>query len=247
MNKPLIIIFSILSFAVVSCSNDDEPGIPDNAITLNMMSVDRNSTIGNTDVYINSADNFTSSYCEIADLGRKGGFSRKPSLSQLGREVAVTSGNYYQIFYSRDFSTVADGRAYPVNARFYNVFVDSWIYDKENEISGAKVTYAECYPDARPLPEWDSEITIRLKSLNGDVPETGIYSFPKGCKIDDDVETSDIGASSMKNYIDIDVNGNTISVSNSAWTPSGIVKAELYVRYENLYTRVTLNIESSVI
>lgn len=115
MNKPLIIILSILSIAVVSCSNDDEPGMPDNAISLNMTIGDRQVTIGGSDVYINSASNFTSSYCGIADLGRKGGFNRNPNLSQLAQEVAVTPGNYYQIVLARDVKTVAGERAFPTN------------------------------------------------------------------------------------------------------------------------------------
>lgn|SRR5574344_533088 len=37
MNKLLITLFSFLAIAVVSCSDDDEPKMPTNAIALNMM------------------------------------------------------------------------------------------------------------------------------------------------------------------------------------------------------------------
>lgn len=248
MNKPLIIILSILSIAVASCSNDDEPGMPDNAISLNMTIGGRQATIGGSDVYINSASNFTSSYCGIADLGRKGGFNRNPNLSQLAQEVAVMPGNYYQIVLSRDIKTVAGERAFPANTNFYNVYVDSWIYDKDNDISGAKVTYAECYPAVRQLPEWDSETDVKLTLGNGEFPETASYSFPKGCVIDSYVSTSNIGSvyDDLEATLDINVNGNTVAFSNSAWTPGGKVRVVLLVRYESVYSRVILNVESSI-
>lgn len=41
MNKLLITLFSFLAIAVVSCSDDDEPKMPTNAIALNMMIGDK--------------------------------------------------------------------------------------------------------------------------------------------------------------------------------------------------------------
>ena len=75
MNKLLITLFSFLAIAVVSCSDDDEPKMPTNAIALNMMIGDSETTIGGSDVFINASNNFTSYDCGIADLGRKGGFN----------------------------------------------------------------------------------------------------------------------------------------------------------------------------
>ena len=46
MNKLLITLFSFLAIAVVSCSDDDEPKMPTNAIALNMMIGDSETTIG---------------------------------------------------------------------------------------------------------------------------------------------------------------------------------------------------------
>lgn len=70
--------------AAVSCS-DDEPKIPADAISLNMMAGDSETTIGGSDVYVNASYNFTSDKCGIAVLGKSGGLNQNPSLSQLAR------------------------------------------------------------------------------------------------------------------------------------------------------------------
>ena len=135
MNKLLITLFSFLAIAVVSCSDDDEPKMPTNAIALNMMIGDSETTIGGSDVFINASNNFTSYDCGIADLGRKGGFNQNPNLSQLAQEIAVTPGNFYQIVLANKVQTVAGDRALPINTNYYNVYVDSWIYDKDKDFT----------------------------------------------------------------------------------------------------------------
>lgn len=65
MNKLLITLFSFLAIAVVSCSDDDEPKMPTNAIALNMMIGDSETTIGGSDVFINASNNFTKIVREI--------------------------------------------------------------------------------------------------------------------------------------------------------------------------------------
>ena len=63
MNKLLITLFSFLAIAVVSCSDDDEPKMPTNAIALNMMIGDSETTIGGSDVFINASN--TVSYTHL--------------------------------------------------------------------------------------------------------------------------------------------------------------------------------------
>lgn len=89
MNKLLITLFSFLAIAVVSCSDDDEPKMPTNAIALNMMIGDSETTIGGSDVFINASNNFTSYDCGIADLGRKGGFNQNPIYRSLPRRLRL--------------------------------------------------------------------------------------------------------------------------------------------------------------
>lgn len=246
MNKLIIALTVFLSIAAVSCNDDNEPNLPANSITMNMMISDGETTLGGSDVYINNSVNFTTSQCGIADLGKKGGMDKSPNLSQIGQEVAVTPCSYYQIFNARDIRTVAGARAYPVDANFYNVYVDSWIYDKENDICGAKVSYAECYPEIKQLPEWDEviELSMKIKSSD-DVMETAEFTFPEGCVIDDDISVYDYEYSYLKDRLDIVVEDNKITFSNSSWTPGGKVHVTLLVRYESTYTRVAFDVEST--
>lgn len=246
MKKILITLISFLAVTAVSCSDDDEPKIPDNALSLNMMIGDSESSIGGSDVYINSSNNFTSKNCGIADLGKNGGLNQNPSISQIAQKMAVTPGNFYQIVLAGDVKTVAGARAIPINANYYNAYVDSWIYDKENDIVGARINYAECYPEVEQLPEWNKEINIKLQTKNGSTPESAVYSFPKGCKIDDYVEVYNFEYSNMKETLNIDVADNTVTFSNNRWTPGGKVEVILLVRYENTYTRIIMDVESSI-
>lgn len=110
----LIALVTLLTIEVVSCSKIDEPQMPVNAISLNMMIGDSETTIGGSDVYINTSNNFTTLCCGIADLGKKGGFNNNPNLTQITQEVAVIPGNYYQITLAEDIQTIAAARAYPI-------------------------------------------------------------------------------------------------------------------------------------
>lgn len=247
MNKLVIVLMAFFAVTAISCSDNDEPGVPSNAITLNMMLENSSTTIGGSDVFINAAGNFATSECGIADLGKKGGFNPKPNLTQIAQEVAVTPGNYYQIVLSRAIRNVAGARAYPINTNFYNVFVDSWIYDKDGDMSGAKVSYAECYPEISQLPEWNAVMELSMKLKNNDSnTEVAEYTFPKGCSIDSNYDVYDSGQSDLKNKIDISTDGNRIFFSNSSWTPGGAVQVVMLVRYESVYTRVIMNVASNM-
>ncbi len=240
MNKQIIFLISLFAIFAVSCSNDDEPQIPTNAISLNMMAGDSETTIGGSDVFINASNNFASSYCGIADLGKRGGFNQNPNLSQIAQEAAVTPGNFYQITLAQDIRTVAGYRAYPINANYYNVYVDSWIYDKDKDISGAKVRFAECYPKIKQLPKWDERIAVN-KELNDAYYCTVSYSFPKGCMIDDAVDAyySD-GYENLTDRLDFKINGNHLVLTYPDLSNNDPY-VKLLVRYDNVYTCVYLD------
>ena len=231
---------------MVACSDNDEPKIPSNAISLNMMN-DGNgkTTIGGSDVYINSSNNFESDYCGIIDLGRKGSFSQNPDLTQIAQEVAVTPGNYYQIVLARDVLTVAGQRAFPVNSNYYNVYVDSWLYGSDNEISGAKVSYAECYPAVNELPEWGSSFPIYMKSEDNH-GESATYTFAKGVEVSTNYSIYDFEGSNLKQYLKVNIAGNKIVFYNTAYgTYNGKVEMIVNVRYKSLYTQVRFIVSSS--
>ncbi|MGM9852562.1 MAG: DUF5036 family protein [Muribaculaceae bacterium] len=240
MNKFLIALLPLFAVAAVSCS-DDEPKIPADAISLNMMAGDSETTIGGSDVYVNASNNFTSFNCGIADLGKKGGLNQNPTLSQIAQEAAVTPGNFYQIFLAGNVRTVAGVRSLPINHNYYNVYVESWIYDNDKGIAGAKIRYAECYPDVRQLPDWDSEVDVTPVSDN--YYYTASYSFSKGCVIDKNVDAYlTNGYQDMTDKLKIEVNDNKIEVGYpymSSHTPD----IRLYVRYDNVYTRVSLDFD----
>ena len=227
----IILPFVLIIIATASCSNEDEPMIPSDAITLNMMSGDSETTVGGSDVYINTSDNFTSQNCGISDLGRKGSFNDNPNLSQVAQDVAVTPGNYYQIMLAQDIRVIAGSRALPVNTNYYNMYVDSWIYDNDNTTIGAKIRYAECVPTTKALPGWDSTIEIMLENNKYD------YSFESGVIIDQNCQIYNSVNSDMGDYLHIDINDNRMTFTNSGWG-SGKAEVIAFVRHESLFTRV---------
>lgn len=94
MNKLSVTLFALLAISTIACSNNDEPKIPTNALTLNMMIGDRGTAIGGSDVIIDESSNFSTSRCAIADLGTKSGFGQNPNLTQIAQNVAITPGNF---------------------------------------------------------------------------------------------------------------------------------------------------------
>lgn len=245
MKKFAIPFLLFASLFAASCSNDDEPKTSANAITLNMMNSDNGkTTIGGSDVYINSSNNFVSSYCGIVDLGRKGSLTQNPNLTQIAQEVAVTPGNYYQIVLASDVNIIAGERAFPVKTNYYSVFVDSWIYDANNAISGAKVKYSECYPSISSdvLPEWDTLYPVYLDYYNdGMYMAQATHTFAKGVMIDPDYEVYDFNddaASSLYKNLEIKIQDNKITFSNPVYSQGDKVEVVAYIRYGSLYSRV---------
>ncbi len=238
MNKLLFPILFIFAALVTGCS-DDEPNEPTNFITINMMDSNNGRTIlGESDVYINSADNFVSPRnCFIADLGRNGSLSSTPDPNQMSREVAVTPGHYYQILPADQISEVAGKRAFRVGSQYYNARVESWITDKDNDIIGARVSYLECTPKPGILPEWSTNIDIRLRST--EYYDEGAYTFSKGTVIDRDYN---ISGSDLANSLEITITDNTIRFVNRSRLPSSSAEVSVLVRHENVYSRVHFTI-----
>lgn len=94
MNKLSVTLFALLAISTIACSNNDEPKIPTNALTLNMMIGDRGTAIGGSDVIIDESSNFSTSRCAIADLGTKSGFAQtltSPRLLRTSQSLPVIS------------------------------------------------------------------------------------------------------------------------------------------------------------
>ena len=238
MKRFITASFLFGALLLAGCSSD-EPSAPSNAISLNMMNEQNGGTrLGNTDVYINYANNFISDNYAISDLGHKGGFNSDPDMSQVSYEVAVTPGNFYQIFADNNVVEIAGRRAYPVEASYYNVYVESWIRDKDNNPVGAKVAYAECEPVAKELPEWDSQIEIDLKSKDGMYPGEYEYVFNKGIEIDPVHEILD---NDYRGKLEVKSTDNRIVFRALDWSP---IDSEVivYIRSKSVFSRVRFHV-----
>ncbi len=246
MNKLSVSLFALLAISTAACGNDDEPKIPSNALALNMMMGDRETAIGGSDVIINESGNFNTSRCAIADLGTKGEFNKNPNLTQIAQNVAINPGNFYQITLVNDIETVAEARAMPLNANYYNVYVDSWIYNKDNDIVGAKIEYAESYPQYKNLPEWGKTIDLKLNKNKAQTEENASYSFPKGCKIDCEYDIDyQKGSYDLARNLNVEIKDNQIKFSNTYPASGGTVPVKVLVRYESTYTKVYFNVKTS--
>lgn len=248
LNKLIISILSAIALFMTACSDDDEPKIPTNAITVNLMNSDNGgTTIGESDVYINSSNNFVSLRCGIVDLGRKGSFSQNPNLKQIAREVAVTPGNFYQIVLTGDLREIAGARAFPITGIYYNLYVDSWIYDSDKDISGAKVQYAECTPSIgmHILPEWNTSFPVYMKFREDNkYAEYDTHTFDKNVKIDTNYDIYNVKGTDLASKLTIKIIDNKIEFSNSSYTPNCQVEVVMYVRYESIYTKVRFLVSS---
>ena len=211
-----------------------------------MMMGDRETAIGGSDVIINESGNFNTSRCAIADLGTKGEFNKNPNLTQIAQNVAINPGNFYQITLVNDIETVAEARAMPLNANYYNVYVDSWIYNKDNDIVGAKIEYAESYPQYKNLPEWGKTIDLKLNKNKAQTEENASYSFPKGCKIDREYDIDyQKGSYDLARNLNVEIKDNQIKFSNTYPASGGTVPVKVLVRYESTYTKVYFNVKTS--
>lgn len=145
----------------LNCSDDDTPDDPADTITLNMLNEHNGKTyLGESNVYINEANNFITSKNFISDVGNGAGVGANilPSLTNLTHEVAVTPGHIYQIF---DKNTLIDfpsgNRAIQVEASYYQVYVVSKIVNSDMTI-GATVKYISVFPNNNELPAYGHNI-----------------------------------------------------------------------------------------
>lgn len=154
--KFLPVLLFAISFLGVSCSKES-PMEPSDAVTLNMLSESNGKTLlGNSDVYINKANNFCGSSFLIADLGAIGGLGTQvaPQLTTLVREVAVSQGHTYQIFDARMLRLFSSGvRATRVDASYYRMCVISPLKN-EGQAVGSVVKYISRYPETHGLPDY---------------------------------------------------------------------------------------------
>lgn len=122
------------------------------------------------------------------------------------------------------------------------LYVDSWIYDKDKDIAGAKISYTECFPEVKQLPEWDSHFSGTHQN-DGYGKERATFTFSKGCHIDKNVDAyfTD-GYNNLTDELEFEIKENQIVITYPYLT-SHQPDVRLLIRYESVYTRVLLDFE----
>lgn len=234
-----VISFSLLfasSLLTASCDKDDDTSIdPAGTVTLNMLDEQSGKTfLGQSDVYINKANNFRTSSCLIAATGQAAGLGGQttPELDNLVREVAVTPGHVYQIFDFESMREFPSGtKAVQLGTVYYKVYVVSPIAT-ETGASGMVVKYISVSPDANGLPEYGYQ--FGSVNYSGDV---ATMKLPK------DVEC--FWYSGIPEVFDIEVRGDElILILRKTPTEYNGVRGNynIYIRKGNVFTSVVVHV-----
>lgn len=238
MRKNLLLqtLCVVILFIGFSCSDDDEVKEPAETITLNMLNEDNGkTTLGESDLYINNANNFAASVCLISHLGKAGGIGTEAplQLNNLTHEISVTPGHIYQVFDPSSLRVFpSNTRAIQIGASYYRLYVASPI-STENIVTGAIVKYIEVYPEASDLPEYNYNI--------GEVDYAGASVSMKLPK-----NTECFWYGGVPEVFDLSTEGGTLQ-ANLKKTPTefnGIRgDYEIYIRSGNVYTCVTIRVK----
>lgn len=229
----LILYTMVLACALPSCS-DGDPSDPLGTTAINIKNEENGKTrIGNSDVYINKANNFYTNSCYIFDMGRKKGLGSidNPNLATLSKEVAVQPGNGYIICKTAAVKEFPSGaHAIAVSAELYKVYIDSWLKE-DDEIVGVNARYVSAKPNGHKLPEIGSAIgTI--------IPLTGEES------LNFELPSKDCECIYEDNDLLYTINGKHLTVRiNQEASYSSLFKDHfLSIRHDGYYTRVYIRI-----
>lgn len=217
------------ALAIASCSPpDDNPQDPPGTVTVNMMNGKNGLTrLGNSDVSIDDANNFYSSICEMADLGRKSGLGSLPGpvLAGVGSRIAIKPGHGYQIFDRNALYEFPSGNiALNIESDYYNVYVVSYI-KKDQAITGAVVKYVLVRAPSNGLPANNTNIgnfNNTGESISIELPDSG-FEY--------DYTDYDSG-----NVVELTKDGNKLNIKFIEWkAPGGF---GIYIRIKGAYTYV---------
>lgn len=234
-NRLLFLAFlALVSLSTVSCSKDDDdnPGDPAGTVTLNMLNADNGKTVlGNSDVYIDNADNFHGSYCLLSSRGKINGLGNLsvPVLDGLSTRTAVESGNGYQIFKNAAIYEFPSGKlALNITADYYNVYVVSRINQGDATV-GANVKFVLMDAPDYGLPDYNKFIGT-LDHLDMDKMKLTI-SLP-----DSDFECEPAFAGPSYYTLEYEKSGNELIVRLADFRSSDVFG--FYIRIKNSYTYV---------
>lgn len=174
------LLLVVMMIGVVSCSDDIEVDLRD-VVTLNMANEDNGKTLlGNTDIYINKANNFKTDTFLIAPLGKTKGIGSviyPQAVEGMAHETEVIPNHLYQVFDEDDVMGFPSGEwAVAVDAVYYQMYVESSITEGDKTI-GAKVQYIPVTPEPNGLPYYG----YQMRKITSAGEGTSVYLY-------DDVE-----------------------------------------------------------
>ena len=155
-----VVLLALTILSAVSCSKDDGGGDPVGTVSLNMLNEENGKTLlGNSDVYIDKANNFYGRSCLISSLGKKGRLVNLPPVLQgMSEKAAVEPGDAYQVFRNAALREFPSGKmAVNIAGDYYNVYVVSQI-TQNDQVIGANVRYMLANVPANGLPEYESTL-----------------------------------------------------------------------------------------
>lgn len=219
----------LLSLSFSSCDKDDDHKKPEGTVSLNMLNEDNGKTLlGESDIYIDKANNFSTSSCLLASLGKKAGIGSMsaPQLSALSSKAAVEPGTGYQAFRVAALRDFPSGKsALHINADYYNVYVTSPI-KQEEVVVGANVSFTLMQVPTYDLPEFDTSVG-NIDAYDEDF----VIELPTS-----DFECEPLFASEDFYKLNYEKKGNKIIVRLVSFNQSDVFG--FYIRVKGTYTYI---------
>ena len=218
-----------------SCSDDDSAPEINNATTLNMLDVENGATrLGNSDIYINAANNFQTNEGLIAEIGPSKGIGKviPPQVGNgLVYQAAVTPGHLYQAFKEEAVKQFPSGKfALALAGDYHQFYVGSEIMKEEKRV-GAVIQFALINPEADGLPAYDSTIGTVVSGYEDEI----VREFPKDTEFSYDSDLEDL--------FQITTEGSILKVTLlPSWSDIRGNYA-IYARHNEVYTKIYVKVE----
>lgn len=231
-----ILLLAALLPAFLACSDDERASDIDNITTLNMRNAESGKTyLGNSDIFINEANNFETNRCLIAEIGPSKGLDKvlPPRMTQgLVQETAVLPGHLYQAFPTAAVRTFPSGKPALSLAGDYYQFHVSSILKEEEKCIGAVVRFSLLIPEDKKLPAYDSTIGTITRYWDSS-EEVFVYEFPKETEFEFD--------NHLEQYYRITTENGVLKIQHRTWDDvPGLYP--IHARHGEVYTKVYINI-----
>lgn len=237
----IILIAAALTFS--SCQ--DEPDIAKDVKTVDLYDEYHcvNKFFEDTDIFLlNESDvDFYSSNKRwyIKDLGSEA--SLTDALDRIGNISAVVIPGHYYHFINRNSWIMFDGEdSYCCGAKYYGVYVDSFIYDEGMNQIGVRLTYIENFVSMPGLMDEGSTIELLIKHGKG---ASTTYTFAKDVIVSQ-LFVENLNSSHIAQYLNITVTGNSITITNNSEI-GGQARVYLRLKKGNVFTYIYLKVKAS--